>query len=98
MVRHQNLFVIIAILWLALIIFAVKMQVHQVSIHKNLSKHFSYQSNSPCLTVAYGPYLENEANLLDLFLPPFADSAPSGTSYPLVVFIHGGAWEAGDKS
>ncbi len=98
MVRHQNLLVIIAILWLAVIIFAVKMATHQVSVNKNLSKHLALQTNDSCLTIAYGPYLNKEANLLDLWLPASAESAPSGTYYPLIVFIHGGAWEVGDKS
>ncbi len=98
MVRNQNLLVIIAVLWLAVIIFAVKMQMHQSSTHKNLSRHISFQNTNPCLTAVYGPCINNQSNLLDLWLPPYADSAPSSTSYPLIVFIHGGAWEAGDKS
>jgi len=98
MVRHQNLLVVIAFLWLAVIIFAVKMQMHQVSMHKNLSKHITFQNDSPTVTAVYGPYVNNQANLLDLWLPANAETALAGTSYPLVVFIHGGGWEGGDKA
>ena len=98
MVRHQNLLVIIAILWLAVIIFAVKMQIHQANRVKNLSKHILLQSNNASLTLAYGPYLNNQANLLDLWLPAGAADAASGVCYPVVVYIHGGGWESGDKS
>jgi acetyl esterase/lipase len=98
MVRHQNLLVIIAILWLAVIIFAVKMQMHQTNTSKNLSKRISFQNNNPSLTAVYGPYVNNQANVLDLWLPAYLDTASNGKVYPLVVFIHGGAWEGGDKS
>ncbi|PWU00819.1 MAG: lipase [Candidatus Melainabacteria bacterium] len=42
--------------------------------------------------LAYGPNTDNGANLLDLYLP--VGKGP----YPLVVCIHGGGWESGDKA
>ncbi len=36
----------------------------------------------------------NKAQFLDLFLPPNPDAKP----LPLIVFIHGGGWQGGDKS
>ena len=98
MVRHQNLLVTIAILWLAAIILAVKMQIHQANSHKNLAKHILFNTHNSCITVAYGQHLNNEANLLDLWLPEETESASGKTLYPLIIFIHGGAWESGDKS
>jgi acetyl esterase/lipase len=96
MVRHQNLLVTIAILWLAAIILAVRMQMHQSTAHKNLAKHILFNSHNSCMTIAYGPHLSNEANLLDLWLPEEGESRKTLT--PIIVFIHGGAWESGDKS
>src|ERR1700722_17929122 len=98
MVRHQNLLVTIAILWLAAIILAVKMQIHQADTHKNLAKHILFNGHNSSITVAYGPHLDNQANLLDLWLPEATESAHSKTLSPVIVFIHGGAWESGDKS
>ncbi len=98
MVRHQNLLVTIAILWLAAIILAVKMQIHQAETHKNLAKHILFNGHNSVITIAYGPHLDNEANLLDLWLPEEAESAHSKALYPVIVFIHGGAWDSGDKS
>jgi acetyl esterase/lipase len=34
---------------------------------------------------------------LDIRLPAGAEDAPAGKRYPLVVFVHGGGWSAGDK-
>jgi acetyl esterase/lipase len=42
--------------------------------------------------LAYGPNTDNGANLLDLYLP--GGKGP----YPLIVCIHGGGWESGDKA
>jgi len=98
MVRHQNLLVIIAILWLAAIILAVKLQIHQVNINKNLTQHIAVNANGGCITVAYGTHLYSQANLLDLWLPGEAGSTIHGVPYPVVIFIHGGAWAAGNKS
>ena len=98
MVRHQNFFVIIAILWLAAIILAVRMQVHQANSHKNLAKRILFKSHNSCITLAYGPHLSNEANLLDLWLPENSETISNKLLYPVIVFIHGGAWESGDKS
>ncbi len=38
-----------------------------------------------------GPASDAEKNLLDLFVP-------TGTGWPVLVFIHGGGWTSGDKS
>jgi acetyl esterase/lipase len=43
--------------------------------------------------IRYGD-AEGKGNLLDLYLP----ASPSGSPLPLVVYIHGGGWRAGDKS
>lgn len=42
--------------------------------------------------IAYGPNLAYGANLLDLYLPP------TKGPHPLIVCIHGGGWESGDKA
>lgn len=94
--RHQNLLVTIAILWLAAIILAVKMQIQQANTHKNLTKHILFNNQTSCITLVYGPHVNGQANMLDLWLPP--GTLGHNTLYPLVVFIHGGAWESGDKS
>ncbi len=98
MVRHQNLLVTIAILWLAAIILAIKMQIHQSEVHKNLAKHILFKGANSAITIVYGPHIDNEANLLDLWLPKEAESSHKKTLYPVIVFIHGGAWESGDKT
>src|SRR5665213_2880801 len=98
MVRHQNLLVTIAILWLAAIIFAIKMQIHQAETHKNLAKRILFDGQNSSITIVYGPHINNQANLLDLWLPEEAQSEHSKALYPVIVFIHGGAWESGDKS
>jgi acetyl esterase/lipase len=48
---------------------------------------------SELLNLQYGPYNAHRRNSLDLYLP--ADRQPP---YPLVIYIHGGAWKIGDKT
>jgi acetyl esterase/lipase len=74
------------------------MQIHQAETHKNLAKHILFNGHNSAITIAYGPHLNNEANLLDLWLPEESESTHNKDLYPVVVFIHGGAWESGDKS
>ncbi|MCB8820836.1 alpha/beta hydrolase [Microvirga rosea] len=50
-----------------------------------------YRATAPCeIDVAYGP---GERHCLDLFHPPGGDAGG-----PIVLFIHGGYWQAFDKS
>ena len=103
MVRNQNLLVIISVLFMAVAILAAKMQKHwETGIHSS-RKVFSVAGQS--ITVAYGPNMDESANLLDLYLPALYLPKQSSTKsvhhsppYPLIVFVHGGAWQAGDKS
>src|SRR5271163_4692110 len=45
------------------------------------------------LNLEYGPHNAHRRNSLDLYLP--SDRQPP---YPLVIYIHGGAWKIGDKT
>lgn len=96
MVRHHNLLVIVAILFLAAIILAAKMQSH-LNV-KN--KHYLRQPLGKYITVVYGRHVNEGANLLDLYLPdqPANARAKNKQEFPLIIFIHGGAWQTGDKS
>ncbi len=96
MVRHQNLLVIVAILFLAAIILAAKMQ-RRLNV---TVQHYSLAPLGTCITVAYGPHVNEGANLLDLYLPENSTAAQinNNKTTPLIVFIHGGAWQTGDKS
>jgi len=57
-------------------------------------RHGSPNHNQPLAisNIDYGPTLAFGANLLDLYLP--SGKGP----YPLVICIHGGGWEVGDKA
>ena len=96
MTKHQNLLVFVTILLLAIIIQLAKMQKHSGLV----SKHYGAAPINTCITAAYGPHVDKGANLLDLYLPEQSLLSPISNkgSYPLIVFIHGGAWQSGDKS
>lgn len=96
MIRHHNLFVTVAILFLAAIILAVRMQ----SDFIRKSRRFCLQPPGKYITIVYGRYINNGANLLDLYLPDHSANSPTVNKkeFPLIVFIHGGAWQSGDKS
>jgi acetyl esterase/lipase len=95
MVKHQNILVIVTILLLAAIILLAKSPKHTSFI----SKHYSIAPLNMCITIAYGQHVNDGANLLDLYLPDNSTAFfANKKSYPLIVFIHGGAWQSGDKS
>ncbi|HEY9712035.1 MAG TPA: alpha/beta hydrolase [Chroococcales cyanobacterium] len=48
--------------------------------------------------ICYVPNSKNKAQTLDIFLPTRTKSGSSAKTLPLVIYIHGGGWEGGDKS
>jgi acetyl esterase/lipase len=95
MVRHQNLLVIVAILLLAAVILTARLQRN----HQNIRQTFPVARTDKSITIVYGPRFTNGANLLDLYLPIKSVDDAHGIvkPCPLVIFIHGGAWQSGDK-
>ncbi len=96
MVKHQNLLVIITIGLLAIVILLAKLQKHP----DFATKPYSVTPAGAYVTIAYGSHIDDGANLLDLYLPSHSSilKGKDTETSPLIVFIHGGAWQMGDKS
>lgn len=55
-------------------------------------KHRYHPQPVAFTNLAYGPNTDQSANLLDLYLP--LGKGP----YPLIICVHGGGWDSGDKA
>jgi acetyl esterase/lipase len=63
------------------------------SISSPLDADVVKRAQAGVVTFAYGPERDAEANLLDFRLP-----TTGKPPYPLIIYIHGGAWLSGDKN
>jgi len=95
-VKHQNILGIITIGLLAIVILLAKLQKHP----DFPTKPYSVTPVGAYVTIAYGSHIDDGANLLDLYLPSHSSilKGKDSETSPLIVFIHGGAWQMGDKS